>query len=135
MEIEDLISGRISNKHGEEVIFSIFGDLMIVSKLFDLLEDFGEEEGLSVRSSLTSGNNVIILKVNNSLTLNKTMVTYKEYIRPLLENRELYTIKKVINTLNIEERKYSGDLAAGIFEDLRSIFESVLEHPNMQVMG
>ncbi len=107
MEIEDLISGRISNKKGEEVVFSIFGDLMIVSKLFDLIDDFGEEEGLSVRSSLTSGNNVIILKVNNSLTLNKTMVTYKEYIRPLLEDRELDTLKKVINTLSIEERKYS----------------------------
>lgn len=135
MEIEDLISGRISNKKGEEVVFSIFGDLMIVSKLFDLIDDFGEEEGLSVRSSLTSGNNVIILKVNNSLTLNKTMVTYKEYIRPLLEDRELDTLKKVINTLSIEERKYSWDLAVKIFEDLRAIFESVLEHPNMQLMG
>ncbi len=62
MEIEDLISGRISNKKGKDIVFSILGDEMIVSKLFDLIEDFGEEEGFSVRSSLTSGNNVIILK-------------------------------------------------------------------------
>ncbi len=63
------------------------------------------------------------------------MVTYKEYIRPLLEDRELDTLKKVINTLITEERKYNGDLAAEIFENLRSIFESVLEHPNTQLMG
>ena len=78
MEIEDLISGRISNKKGKDIVFSILGDGMMVSKLSDLIDDFGEEEGFSVRSSFTAGHDFIILGINDcSDTPDKRTATYK----------------------------------------------------------
>ena len=78
MEIEDLLSGRISHKKSKDVIFSIFGNEKMVSKLFDLIYDFGEKEGFSVRSSLTAGYDFIILGINDcSDTPDKRTATYK----------------------------------------------------------
>ncbi len=136
MEMEYLLSGSISDyKKREEVIFSFLGNKTIISKLSDSIDDFGEKEGLRVRTSLAIAYYFIILEINKcSNTPNKRTAIYKKYIKPLLQDRELETIKRIIITLNAKIREYNDKLATVIIEDLISNLESVLKYPDMQLI-